>query len=184
MSHKLSHKWVIGWTVCASLAFASAWAIGQTTRPANSPDDQTTSRDAETHPTTGKDLRDIIGIKTGELSRVEVPRLPAMSLRGFVKPRNGSALALLEIAESSAPNSARTFLVKVGTEIPVTVSGSVAPIGRGELSGLNGAPNTPAQPPRPESSSEQSQIILHVIKVTAEGVIVEAGLLDRTITIR
>jgi hypothetical protein len=124
-----------------------------------------------------EDLRNLIGVNPVGLKRVDVPRMPAMSLRGFIQPRGQPPLALLEIAEMN-----RVFLVKVGTEIPITVPGRVAPIGRAELSGLN-APNKTAAPAT-RSTDGQSQIILKVLKVSSEGVTVEAGLLAQTIVIK
>ena len=86
-------------------------------------------------------------------------------------------MALLEIGELN-----RTFLVQVGTEIPITIAGRISPLGRSELTGLGGA--IKASGIRANEGEGQSQIVLKVIKVTGEGVTVEAGLLAQTIIIR
>jgi hypothetical protein len=131
----------------------------------------------EPKPSGGGDLRELIGVNPVGLKRVDVPRMPAMSLKGFVRMKGQEPMALLEIAELN-----RVFLVQVGTEIPITVAGRVAPVGRSELSGLAGASKAPAAQIR--QSEGQSQIILKVLRVSGEGVTVEAGLLAQTIIIR
>ena len=134
-------------------------------------------KDSDTKPADGEDLRTLIGVNPVGLKRVDVPRMPAMTLRGFIQPRGQPPLALLEIAELN-----RVFLVKVGTEIPINVAGRVTPVGRGELSGLNTQNKQNA--PVARTNEGQSQIILKVLKVSGEGVTVEAGLLAQTIIIR
>ena len=125
----------------------------------------------------GADLRSLIGVNTGGLKRVEVPaKLPAMTLRGFLQPSGQPAIALLELAELN-----RIFVVQVGTEIPITIAGHVTAAGHGELTGLGGAVKAEAPAVDP---SGQTQIILKVLKVSSEGVTVEAGLLAQTIVIR
>src|SRR5580704_14327914 len=96
----------------------------------------------------GADLRALIGVNPVGLKRAEVPRLPTMSLRGFVRPHGQQPLALLEMAELN-----RIFLVQVGTEIPITVAGRLSPVGRGELTGLAKAPAAPVR-----ATEGQSQI--------------------------
>lgn len=135
------------------------------------------SREPEPSATGGSDLRALIGVNPVGLKRTEVPRLPAMTLRGFIQPQGHPASALLEISELN-----RVFVVQVGTEIPITVAGRINPVGRGELTGLNGA-QRPAQP-QGNANDGQSQVILKVLKITSEGVTVEAGLLAQTIIIR
>jgi hypothetical protein len=134
--------------------------------------------ESETRPAEAGDLRALLGVNPG-LKRADIMRLPTMSLRGFIKPKGQPPMALLEIAELN-----RNFLVQAGTEIPVTVQGRVNPVGRSELTGLSGPNKTPAAPARPVDATEQSQIILKVVKVSSEGITVEAGLLDQTITVR
>jgi len=122
----------------------------------------------------GDDLRSLIGVNPG-LKRAEIPRLPAMSLRGFIQPHGGPPQALLEITELN-----RVFLVQEGTEIPITVAGRVSPVGRAELTGLGAG-----KPAGSESGVDaQSQIILTVVKVSGEGVTVKAGLMAQTLIIR
>jgi len=124
----------------------------------------------------GGDLRALIGVNTGGLKRVEVPaKLPAMTLRGFLQPSGQPAIALLELAELK-----RIFVVQVGTEIPITIAGRAVAAGHGELTGLGG---TKVEAPTVDPSG-QTQIILKVLKVSNEGVTVEAGLLAQTIVIR
>ncbi|MGA2499958.1 MAG: hypothetical protein ABSH20_19645 [Tepidisphaeraceae bacterium] len=133
------------------------------------------SREADTHSAGGDDLRWLLGVNPGT-KRVDLPHMPAMSLRGFIKPDGAKPLALLEVAEAN-----RVFLVQVGTEIPITVAGRIAPAGHGELSGLDDPSKTPVAVTR---GGEQSQIILKVLKISEEGVVVEAGLLAQTMIIR
>ena len=158
---------------------------GKTAPKKDSPADpaKTPGKDApaenEPRPADGSDLRTLIGVNPVGLKRVEVPRMPAMSLRGFVKTSGQPPLALLEITDLN-----RVFLVKVGTEIPLTIAGRISPIGRNELTGLGGPGRTPAAPANAGDGREQSQIILKVLKVSGEGVTVEAGLLAQTIVIR
>ena len=129
-------------------------------------------------PQPGDDLRELIGVRSG-LRRVDVQRVPAMSLRGFVQPHGMPPMALLEITDLK-----RVFLVQVGTEIPYTVSGKVYPLGRNELTGLAGVPSRAPAPPRPADEREQSQVILKVVKVSVEVVTVETGLMSQTIVVR
>jgi hypothetical protein len=124
----------------------------------------------------GDDLRALIGVNPG-LKRAEIPRLPAMSLRGFVQPHGGPPQALLEISELN-----RVFLVQEGTEIPITVAGRVSPVGRAELTGL-GAAKTGGSDAAADAQG-QSQIILTVVKISNEGVTVKAGLMAQTMIIR
>jgi hypothetical protein len=127
-------------------------------------------------PSDAEDLRQLIGVRAPGIAPVELPKLPAMSLRGFVKTADDGTVALLEVTDLN-----RIFLVKEGTEIPITVQGRISPINQSELTGL-GQSATPA--PQPDESSAQSQIILKIIKVSDEGVIVQAGLNNQTIVIR
>ena len=127
----------------------------------------------------GPDLRALIGVNPGSVKRVDVPKLPAMTLRGFAQPRGQPSIALLEIAELN-----RIFLVHVGTEIPIMVQGRLNPLGHSELTGLSGAKSVDTQVRNGADPSGQSQIILKVLRVTGEGVTVEAGLLAQTIIIR
>jgi hypothetical protein len=106
-----------------------------------------------------------------------MPHLPAMSLRGFIQPRGRTPMALLEIKDLD-----RQFLVQAGTEIPITVSGRVTPIGRDELSGLPG--QAKATGTAITTSDIQSQIIMKVIKVSSEGVTIETGLMAQSIIVR
>jgi hypothetical protein len=127
-------------------------------------------------PSDAEDLRQLIGVRAPGIAPVELPKLPAMSLRGFVKTADDSAFALLEVTDLN-----RIFLVKKGTEIPITVQGRISPINQSELTGL-GESATPAQ--QPDEANAQSQIILKIIEVSDEGVIVQAGLNNQTIIIR
>jgi hypothetical protein len=127
-------------------------------------------------PSDAEDLRQLIGVRGPGIAPVELPKLPAMSLRGFVKTADGSSFALLEVTDLN-----RVFLVKKGTEIPITVQGRISPIDQSELTGL-GQSATPAQ--QPDETNAQSQIILKIIEVSDEGVIVQAGLNNQTIVIR
>ena len=124
------------------------------------------------------DLRDLIGI-THDFARVEMGNMPEMSMRGFIQPKNPEkpAIALLEIKQLK-----RLFLVHEGTEIPVMVTGRVTPVARNELAGLGDT--SKAAPPPVNDAQQQSQIILRVVKVSAEGVTVKAGLMAQTIIIR
>ena len=129
----------------------------------------------EPQPQAGTDLRSLIGVNAGGAKRTEGPRLPVMSLRGFVKPHGQSPLALIEIAEFN-----RTFLVQVGSEIPITIASRLLSAGREELTGLSGSSKSgPAR-----SADSQSQIILKVTKVNSEGVTVEAEQLGQVLIIR
>lgn len=127
----------------------------------------------------GADLRTLIGVNPHGLKRAEVPRLPPMTVRGFVQPHGQPPLALLEIGDSN-----RTFLVQIGTEIPITVVGRISPVGRSELTGLNAPGKSLVPQVRTADGQEQSQVILKVIKVSGQGVTVEAGLLSQTIIVR
>lgn len=128
--------------------------------------------------TEADDLRMAIGINPTGLRRVDVPRVPSMTMRGYVQPRGSEPMALLEITESN-----RIYLVQKGTQIPVTVTGKVSPIGHAELTGLSDAAK-PAAAPSPADDKEQSQIILKVVGVSREGVTVETGTLAQTMVIR
>jgi hypothetical protein len=121
-------------------------------------------------------LKQLIGVNPSGLKRADLPKLPVMSLSGFVQPHNGKASALLQIADLN-----RTFLVEEGTQIPITVPGRISPIGRSELIGLN---QTTTPPTQANDANSQSQIILKVVRVSDEGVTVEAGLIDQTIVVR
>ncbi|MGA3066878.1 MAG: hypothetical protein ABSF29_08540 [Tepidisphaeraceae bacterium] len=127
-------------------------------------------------PSDAEDLRQLIGVRAPGIAPVELPKLPSMSLRGFVRTADDSACALLEVTDLN-----RIFLVKKGTEIPITVEGRLSPINQSELTGL-GQSATPA--PQPDEANTQTQIILKIINVSDEGVIVQAGLNDQTIVIR
>jgi len=127
-------------------------------------------------PSEADSLKTLIGVNSSGVRPQDLPKLPAMSLCGFVQPRNGTAWALLRIEDLN-----RTFLVQQGTEIPVTVQGRVSPIGRSELVGLG--PSAAAPPPAQDNNA-QSQIIFKVTRVSDEGVTVEAGLIDQTIVVR
>jgi hypothetical protein len=126
-----------------------------------------------------EDLRSLIGVNPTGLRHVDVPQVPSMALRGYIQQGN-RAMALLELTDLK-----RIFLVQEGTEIPVTVSGTVTPTGHGELTGLddlskpndNQNNNAPAQ-------QTQSQIILKVLRISDEGVTVTAGMERQTIIIR
>lgn len=131
----------------------------------------------ETRPAASNDLRDLLGVNPG-MKRADLTKLPTMSLRGFVKREGQPPIALLEIAELN-----RDFLVQAGTEIPITVQGRVTAMGHSELTGL-AAPNKPQAAPAPADNSQESQIILRVLKVSSDGVVVETGLQDQTITVR
>ncbi len=126
-------------------------------------------------------MRNLIGVNSGGLRPIETPHMPAMSVRGFIKPANGNATALLEIKELN-----RSFLVEVGTEIPVMVTGRVTPVGQAELTGLAGLAGQGKPPPAPVAadSQEQSQIILKVTKVTKEGVTIQTNVLSQSLIIR
>jgi hypothetical protein len=125
-------------------------------------------------------LKQLIGVTPAGLQPVELQKLPVMSLRGFVQPSDGGQpRALLEINELD-----RSFLVQVGTEIPVTMQGRLSPIGHNELTGLPQAGGEAAPPPPQQQDAGQSQIILKVLRVTPQGVTVRAGLIDQTIVIR
>jgi len=125
----------------------------------------------------GEDLRSLLGVNPVGLKRVDIPRMPALALRGYVEPRGQVPQALLEIAELN-----RVFLIQVGTEIPITIPGRLSPVGHTELTGLNDAAKPAADAAR--QGEGQSQIILKVLKITSQGVTVEAGLLGQTIIIR
>ena len=105
-----------------------------------------------------------------------------MSVVGFVQPHDRPAITLLELADKRGSDVKRIYLVKVGTEIPVTISGRVTPIGHNELTGLSDAAR-PA-PARPiDDANQETQIILTVTRVTQDGVTVKAGLLSKTIVV-
>jgi hypothetical protein len=122
-------------------------------------------------------LRQLIGVSPNGLQPVDLPKLPAMSLRGFINPQDGPPRALLQIDQIN-----QTFLVEVGTEIPVTMQGRVSSRASQELVGLPNSGGAP--PPPPQNTDTQSQIILKVVHISAEGVTVRAGLIDQTIVIR
>jgi hypothetical protein len=128
------------------------------------------------------DLRTAIGVNPNGPKSVEVPKVPAMAVVGFVQPQNRPPMALLELADKQDSGLKRIYLVKVGTEIPVTVSGRISPVGRGELTGLSDAAR-PAAPVQRDDSGEETQIILTVTNVTQDGVTVKAGLLAKTIVV-
>jgi hypothetical protein len=135
-------------------------------------------------PQNPQDLRTEIGVNPNGPRAVEVPKVPEMAVVGFVKPHDKPAMALLEISEKQDETTKRIYLVRVGTEIPVTITGHVSPVGHGELTGLSDA----ARPSAPENTGgdnagDETQIILTVTKVTQDGVTVKAGLLSKTIEV-
>jgi hypothetical protein len=118
-------------------------------------------------------------VNTGA-KRVDVPRLPSMSLQGYIQAKGRPPAAVVEMKELN-----RVFVVRVGTEIPVTIPGRLTPLGRAELTGLAPPGSAGSQPVRPVvNSGEQTQVILKVTKISPDGVVVEAGLLAQTIFIR
>jgi hypothetical protein len=137
--------------------------------------------DATTQPT-GEDLRTAIGVNPNGPKAVDVPEVPEMSVVGFVQPHDRPAMALLELADKRGSDLKRIYLVKVGTEIPVTISGRVNPVGHNELTGLSDAAR-PAPIRSDDDSGQETQIILTVTKVTQDGVTVKAGLLSKTIVV-
>ena len=173
---KLHLQVLLGTLLAAGVIVSAAEPTVPTTQ--ESPPDTAST----TVPATGEvgDLRDLIGINH-DFTRVEMGNMPEMSMRGFIQPGNPAKLptALLEIKQMK-----RLFLVQEGTEIPVMVTGRVTPVARNELSGLHGDAKAAATPSPASDSQQQSQIILKVVKVSAEGVIVKAGLQAQTIIIR
>jgi hypothetical protein len=152
-------------------------AAPPTTAPSVAPKGPVDAKPAATGSSDAESLKQLIGVNPSGLKRADLPKLPVMSLSGFVKPHDGPARALLQIADLN-----RTFLVEEGTEIPITVAGHISPIGRSELVGLNQTAAPPAQ--SNNDANTQSQIILKVVRVSDEGVTVEAGLIDQTIIVR
>jgi hypothetical protein len=128
------------------------------------------------------DLRTAIGVNPNGPKLVEVPKVPAMSVVGYVQPHNRPPMALLELADKQDAALKHIYLVKVGTEIPVTISGRIFPVGRGELTGLSDAAR-PSAPVQRDDAGEETQIILTVTNVTQDGVTVKAGLLAKTIVV-
>lgn len=172
------HLHIVVWALLTPGACFIAANPAPTTAPSQP---EPRREDAVPVPTTADagDLRDLIGINH-DFTRVEMGNMPEMSMRGYVQPADPRKppTALLEITQMK-----RLFLVQVGTEIPVMVTGRVTPVARNELSGLH-EDVKPAAPPAPADSQQQSQIILKVVNVTAEGVVVKAGLQAQTIIVR
>jgi hypothetical protein len=165
----------------AAMLFSVAGVLlAQTAPSAGAPADAAGLPPVSTAPSTvqseAESLKQLIGVNSSGLRGVELPKLPAMSLSGFALLGDGSARALLEITDLN-----RTFLVRIGTKIPITVPGRVSPIGRSELVGLGQAVSAAAPA---DSNNVQSQIILEVIDISPEGVTVKAGLIDQTIIVR
>jgi hypothetical protein len=127
-------------------------------------------------PSDTDDLRQLIGVHAPGIAPVELPKLPVMSLHGYIKAAGDNSYALLEVVDLN-----RIFIVKEGTEIPITVQGRISPINQSELTGL-GQSSTPTN--NPDTTAGQSLIILKIIKVSEEGVLVQAGLSNQTIIIK
>jgi len=169
-------------TVLSGLNEAVAAATGNgdpqppQTQPSTQPATSPPSRATDAQPAKG-DLRELIGVNPAGLKRVELPRIPTMTVRGYINANGRGPTALLEITELN-----RVFLVHEGTEIPIMVQGRITPLGRSELTGLvdQARPANSAG----ENAGEQSQIILTVLKVSNEGVTVKAGLNSQTLIIR
>jgi hypothetical protein len=182
---------VSGFAACVSVADPPAApqsddAPLQTSAPvpaANAPSQASGAPTAD--PTTqqsSEDLRTAIGVNPNGPKAVDVPEVPEMSVVGFVQPHDRQAMALLELADKRGSDLKRIYLVKVGTEIPVTISGHVTPIGHNELTGLSDAAR-PAPVRSDNDSGQETQIILTVTRVTPDGVTVKAGLLSKTIVV-
>ena len=181
--HAVAALCLSGFAVCSSLADPpSDGAPAQT----NAPVPPANANGAQTgDPTTqqsAEDLRTAIGVNPNGPKAVEVPEVPEMSVVGFVQPHDRPAMALLELADKRGSDVKRIYLVKVGTEIPVTISGRVTPIGHNELTGLSDAAR-PAPARSTDDANQETQIILTVTRVTQDGVTVKAGLLSKTIVV-
>jgi hypothetical protein len=137
-------------------------------------------------PDEGGSLRDrILGPVGGGPPRVEVVRLPEMSMKGYLEVVGRNPVALLQIQGIAQP-----VRVRKGDLIPVVVVGRIVsanplparpPVSGGGASGRE----TPASvAPGSPAAGEQTQVYLKVLEVTAEGVTVEAELLSQRLMIR
>ena len=96
------------------------------------------------------------------VQKVEPPQLPTMSLRGFIRSDGRPPAALLEIKDVGR------WVVREGDRIPVMVAGAATVDAKGA---------------RVEGRG-QTQIILLVKSVSAEGVVLETGVLAQTLVVR
>ena len=161
----MNNRWLLVTLAAAGLAAMPVigWSAGGNDEPLAS------APPASTQP--APDLRQLMGVVNPEgIKRVEVPEIPNMALRGFIKPHDGEPVALLELTDRK-----ELIFVQKGTQIPITVSGHVQAIGHSELSGLDDGSRVPGTVNPVSSGPEQSQIILEVTNLTAEGVTVTAG---------
>jgi hypothetical protein len=169
-------------SIAASIALllAGAGVVQAQSAPANGATAATGTSSVPTAPpavlSDVESLKELIGVSGPGFKGVDLPKLPAMSLSGFVLLPDNTARALLNIEDLN-----RTFLVQIGTKIPITVQGRVSPIGRSELTGLGQSPSAAAPA---DTTNTQSQIILEVVDINDQGVTVKAGLIDQTIVVR
>jgi hypothetical protein len=100
------------------------------------------------------------------VQKVEPPQLPVMSLRGYIRSNGRPPAALLEIKDVGR------YVVREGDHIPVMVNMVYSPAGPPD-----------AKAARPETRGTR-QILLLVKSVSAEGVVLETGVLAQTLVIR
>lgn len=125
-----------------------------------------------------EDLRALIGVQLSGRRHVEVPKLPPISVQGYVHADGGDPMALLQIGDAH-----KVYLVQKGTEISITVAGDVTPVGKNELTGLPGPKGSDTPAEAAPKGAQESLVILKVQKITNEGVILETGL-AQTLTVR
>lgn len=124
------------------------------------------------------DLRTLLGVQLSGHRHVEVPKLPPISVQGYVHADGGEQMALLQIGDAR-----RVYLVKKNTEIPITVAGNVTPVGKNELTGLPGPKGSDIPADAAPKGAQESVVILKVLQITTGGVILETGLAE-TLTVR
>lgn len=124
------------------------------------------------------DLRALIGVQLSGRRHVEVPKLPSISVQGYVHADGLEPMVLLQIGDGH-----KVYLVQRGTEIPIIVAGDVTPVGRNELTGLPGSKGTDTPAEATSKGAQESVVILKVQRITKEGVILDTGL-AQTLTVR
>lgn len=146
-------------------------------------DDRTApERDADPSPlppdNRAEDLRPLLGVQLSGHRRVELPKLPPITIQGFVRANGGEPMALLEIGDTH-----RAYLVQKGSEISINVPGDVTPQGKNELTGLPGPKGSETTADAPPKDTRETSVILKVVQITNEGVILETDL-AQTLTVR
>jgi hypothetical protein len=178
MEKSISHELWLAVPLLAGVLLIPFVSLGDSP-PAQDSTIPTTAPSPTQESTGPEDLRSLIGVNPTGLRHVDVPQIPDMTVCGYIE-QGGKAMALLEITDDK-----RIYLVQEGTEIPVTVAGTITPTGHGELSGLDDLSKSDNnQNPNSSPQQTQTQIILKVLKISDEGVTVTAGMERQTIIIR